>query len=63
MELENHIVNARYDVLKNLQSGFYGTAWLSKDRKTGKDVCLKVRSFGTRVIEWKIEYRVPWVIL
>ena len=42
MELENHIVNERYDVLKSLQSGFYGTAWLSKDRKTGKDVCLKV---------------------
>ena len=42
MELENHIVNDRYDVLKNLQSGFYGTAWLSKDRKTGRDVCLKV---------------------
>ena len=41
MELENHIVNERYDVLKSLQSGFYGTAWLSKDRKTGKDVCLK----------------------
>lgn len=41
MELENHTVNDRYDVLKNLQSGFYGTAWLSKDRKTGRDVCLK----------------------
>ena len=42
MELENHRVNERYDVLKSLQSGFYGTAWLSKDRKTGKDVCLKL---------------------
>ena len=51
MELENHRVNERYDVLKSLQSGFYGTAWLSKDRKTGKDVCLKV-GVAQRVWYW-----------
>ena len=42
MELEGTTVNGRYEVVRRLQSGYYGTTWLATDKANGQEVCLKV---------------------
>lgn len=46
MELAGLRVAARYDVVKRLQSGYYGTAWLARDQgqEPEEEVCLKASS-------------------
>ena len=41
-ELIGHLLSSRYEVQRRLQSGFFGTTWMARDRNMNHTVCVKV---------------------
>ena len=42
IDLAGCVLDSKYEVVKRLQSGFFGTTWLAKDLGNQIDVCVKV---------------------